>query len=111
MRRNVEVTIRGPYFDKRIDKVVEQAIVQEGIEKVGERLTRKGAQGSGGKGLGVKRNVVRRTKHGMEEEIASTLRRPRTKGTAWTRKNMGIAKAMLPRVLKKTSARIVGELS
>lgn len=109
--RNVEVTITGKFFDKKIDKVVEDAIVQEAVTKVGERLTRRGALGSGGKGITVKKNVVTRRVGGMEETIASTLKGKRTKGNAWVGKNMGIAKGMLPRVLRKTATRITSELN
>lgn len=110
MIRNIDVTIKGPFFNKKISKVVQDAIVQEAVEKIGDRLTRKGTQGSGGKGLGVRRNTVTRKRGGLGEQVASTLRRPRTKGTSYIRKNMGIAKAMAPRVLRKTAQRIVGEL-
>lgn len=111
MNLNAIVTVKGPLFSKKIKGVVEAAIIEESIDKIRERLTRKGAQGSGGKGIGVRRNTVTSRKQGMEAEIESTLIKPRTKGTAYVRKNMGIAKAMTPRVVRAVAKRVVEELN
>ena len=110
MNLSLDVTIKGPLVTKKVDKVVKDAIVAESLEKIRDRLTRKGAQGSGGKGLGVKRNIITNAFRGLELEVDSTRIYPRTRGTAWLRKNTAIVKAMAPRVLRKTAARIVDEL-
>ena len=101
----VSVRLRGPLFTKRITPLVEAAILSEALEKIGERMER------GGKGLGAKRNVVTLRRNALTLEAASTLRRPRTKGTAWTRKNVGIVRAMAPRVLNAVARRVVAELT
>lgn len=106
----VAVNLKGPLFTKKIDDVVKKAIVEETLQKVDQRLGRKGAQGSGGKGLGVKRNIVDRKLTGLELTVDTTKIRPRTKGTSWQKKNVAIAKAMIPRVVRKTALRIASEL-
>ncbi len=106
----IKVTVRGPLFDKKIEGVVKDAIIEETIGKIGDRLMRKGEQGSGGRGLGVKRNVVTSRRDEMTLRVFTSRKFPRTKGTAWQRKNVAIAKAMAPFVLRKTARRIVSEL-
>ena len=110
MSLTLDVTIKGPLLTKKIDAVVKKAIVEETLQKISERLGRKGAQGSGGKGLGVKRNIVDRQLSDIELTVDTTKIWPRTKGTSWNRKNVAIIKSMAPRVLRKTAARIVSEL-
>lgn len=106
----VDIEVRGPLVTKRVDKIVQDAIVQESLNKVRERLTRYGPKGSGGKGLGVQRNVVTTDTEGLTLEETSTLRWPRTKGTKKAQKDVGIVRSMLPRVLNKVAERIVNEL-
>ena len=101
---NVGVTITGPLFKKKISDEVKGALVAEVLEKVGKRMER------GGKGLGAKRNIVSRETSGLVMEVDTTKHRPRTKGKAWARKNVGIAKSMARRVLRKAAKRIVEEL-
>lgn len=110
MNINATVTLKGPLFEKKIDDVVKKAIIEETLQKVNERMGRKGPQGSGGKGLGVKRNIVDRKLTGLELKVDTTKIRPRTKGTSWQRKNVSIIKAMVPRVVRKTAQRIASEL-
>ena len=102
----VHVTVKGPLFTKKLDSLVRNAMYEEAVEKITARMER------GGKGLGARRNVVTtRRLDPLTGEASSTLHRPRTKGTAWTRKNVAIAKAMAPRVLRKAALRITSELS
>lgn len=110
MNITANVTVKGPMFTKRIDSVVKQAIIEETLKKVDERMGRKGVQGSGGKGLGVRRNIVSRKLTGLELTVDSTTIAPRTRGTAWQKKNVRIIKAMVPRVVRKTALRIASEL-
>lgn len=112
MSLNIDVTVRGPLFEKKVDETVRRAIAEEGLDKIAERLTRKGAQGSGGKGVGVKRNAVTQQRRASELTVDTLSTRvfPRTRGTSWLKKNSGIARAMAPRVLRKVAQRIVGEL-
>lgn len=126
---DVAVTLRGPLFSKNIPKVVRDAIADEAIEKVGARMER------GGRGQGAKVNRITRRRNGLTMDVRSTLRdpnsiaqripsfgrgatrrpnprfNPRSKGTAWTRKNMAAARSMLPFVLRKTAKRIIAGLS
>lgn len=107
----IDATVSGPLFDKRIDKTVRNALYQEVIIKVTDRWMR------GGKGLGVRRNILSCDRRQMfsgqslEAAVESTRIWPRTRGTKWTRKNISLAKAMVPRVLRKAASRISGELS
>ena len=101
----VSVTLKGPLFSKKIDQVVKAAMIEETLEKIGQRMER------GGKGLGAKRNIISRQTAALEMGVQSTRHFPRTRGTAWTQKNVAIVKAMAPRVLRKAALRIAGELS
>lgn len=98
------VKLRGPIFDKKITPLMEAIIYDNAIDSIGKRLAR------GGKGLGAKRNPINRERRGLTETVSSSTIRPRTKGTAWLRKNLAIANSMAPRVLRATATRIVEEL-
>jgi len=108
---DVSVTLRGGLFEKNIDRVVEQALVGEVLTKVDERLMRKGTHGSGGQGIGVRRNIVTRRSRGLELDYGSTRRNPRNTGKAWLAKNVRIVKAMAPRVIRKAALRMAAELA
>lgn len=108
----VNVVVRGPLFSKKIDAVVKRALIAEVLEKIEVRLKR------GGKGMGAKRNIVTAemafghvAAQAVGMEVKSTKKYPRTKGTAWVSKNVAIARAMAPRVLRKAARRMVGELN
>lgn len=101
----ITVTLRGGLFSKNIPRVVEQQIVAEIITKVEERTAR------GGRGLGAKRNIIGQERaQPLSLAVSSTLNWPRTRGTAWQRKNIAIVKAMAPRVGRKAAERIAEEL-
>jgi len=110
----VNVTVKGPLFSKNIRGVVKQAIVDECMKKVHERLSRKPPA----KKLGMMRNPVktRMEAGGTEavnlyfEHVESRFHNPRRTGSSWVKKNMGIIKAMAPRVLRAAANRICGEL-
>jgi hypothetical protein len=104
---DVTVTLKGPLFSSNLINRNRRALQEEVIRKVGERMNRRGQRGSGGKGLGVERNVVTQEQRSeLELLVESTRRWPRTKGTSWQRKNIGIVKSMAPRVLRKAALRI-----
>lgn len=103
---DVNVTLKGKLFTKKIDDVVKRAIVEEVLVKVDERFGR----ARQGRGLGAQRNTITRQRRGLELEVRSTRVWPRTKGTAWTRKNIGTIKSMSGRVARKAATRIVEEL-
>jgi len=113
---DITVKVNGGLFQKNIPETVRRAMVGEAIEKIDQRLMRKGARGSGGKGLGVQRNIVSHEMRPaqMQTTISTTVggkeHWPRTKGTSWQRKNIAITKAMAPRVLRKAANRIVEEM-
>ena len=109
---DVSVTVRGPLFEKKINKSVKDAIIEECLLKLNARLMRSGTRGSGGKGLGVQRNIVGSfvDTTAMQLTVESSLIFPRRTGRAWAQKNIAIVRAMAPRVMRKTAQRIVGEL-
>lgn len=140
---SVNVTIRGPLFDKKIEGVIYAAIVEESLQKIAERIERplKGAPGRG-KGQGRKVNRITSRYGRLTLTASSTLRdpavrrqsipsfgrgagrrpnpafNPRSVGTSWVQKHIGsagygkgIIGSMAPSVLRKTAARIIGELS
>ena len=122
---NVNVTLRGPLFTKKIDKVVKAALLDECMKRIQkeeqiktDRLVHKRTKYPSGrvKSLGAKRNpITREMVFGQSNLIAmrftSPTRFPRTKGTKWVAKNMAWIRAMAPRVLKKAAARMVSELN
>lgn len=102
---DVTIKVNGGIFSRNIERTVRTALYEEAIDKIADRMMR------GGRGLGVRRNTLSRGFRGeLEATVESTRRFPRTRGTAWTRKNIGIAKAMAPRVLRKSADRIVAEM-
>ena len=48
----VNVTVKGPLFEKKIDDVAKRAMVDECLAKMEKRMMR------GGRGKGAKRNIV-----------------------------------------------------
>lgn len=138
MSMNLNATIKGPLFSKKIDAVVKQAIWVETLDKIEDRILRPSRKAQ--KKLGFRRNTLTPRKNALVLEVKTTTatgafkhkgrrgRRgsgtprpgwqekvpsynPRRTGTAWQASNMAAARAMLPRVLRKTTARIVGDLS
>lgn len=111
---DISVKVNGGIFEKNIPAVVRTVMYEEALLKINERLLRKGRFGSGGKGIGVQRNTItderRRGSGDMELLIRSTRIAPRVSGAAWQKKNIGIVKAMAPRVLRKSADRIVEEM-
>jgi len=102
---NVSVAYKGGLFGKNIPRAVEEQIVEQVLSKIEERTRR------GGRGVGVRRNTIRHDHRGALELLVSSTRIwPRTRGTAWQRKNIGIIKAMAPRVARKAAERIAAEL-
>jgi len=102
----ISVKVHGGLFSKDVKRAVREAMYQEALEKIGTRMER------GGKGLGAKRNTVTHMPDGdLQMRVSSTRIWPRTKGTSWQRKNIGIVRAMAPRVLRKAAERIVMEMS
>ena len=104
----VQVTLRGPLFTKKINKVIERQILSEAMPKFEKRVRRKG------KKIGRKRNPIGPGSFalggGVEMTMTSTKNWPRTVGSTWTAKNVAAIKAMAPRVLRKLAREIVGEL-
>ena len=123
----VNVVVRGPLFSKRIDSVIKQAMIKECLEKIDARIERgtrsqirkRGKWPSGRPmGLGAKRNIVTSemafglaATEAAALRVKSTTKSPRSKGTSWVRKNIGITRAMAPRVLRAAAKRMVAELS
>lgn len=104
----VNVTIRGPLFEKVIDKTIQRQIVTEAMKKFEKRVRRKGRK------IGRKRNPIGpgdlHLGGGVVMELHSSTNWPRTTGVSWTRKNIAAIKSMSPRVLRKLAKEIVGEL-
>lgn len=108
---DITVSVNGGIFKRDIRRTARQAVYEEALQKIDQRLMRRGIYGSGGKGRGVRRNIVEHARDDdLAIEVSSTLRWPRTKGTTWTKKNVAIVKAMAPRVLRKAADRIVQEM-
>lgn len=105
MAIDINVKVTGGLFSKDISKVVRAAVYEEVIDKLATRMER------GGKGIGAKRNTISRPqREELQELVKSTRIWPRTKGTSWQRKNIAIAKSLVPRAAKKYAERVVREL-
>lgn len=101
---DVNVTLRGGLFGKNIPRAVEESLAGEVLAKVEERTRRQG------KGIGAQRNTISHDRDGLALRISSTLRFPRSRGSAWQRKNMAIIRSMAPRVMRKAAERIAREM-
>ena len=122
----VKVTLRGPLFKKKIDKVVQDAIIAHTFKRIDERLTR--VLKSKRKGtLGRRKNPIPAGKLNRQPPtfgvgvlqfggnvsltFKSTTIWPRTTGRSWQDKNVAIIKSMAPRVMRKTAKQIAADLS
>lgn len=139
MSTTLNVSIRGPLFEKNLTATVQAAIISETLDRISQELDKKAANK---KRLGRKNNRVTNRREALVLTSTSTLRdpsirrqripsfgrgagrrknpdfNPRVKGTTWVKKNIGqppygkgVIGSMLPRVLRKTAERIVGELN
>ena len=122
----VKVTLRGPLFTKKIDKVVQDAIIAHTMKKIDERVTRVVKRKKKGT-LGRRRNPIPAGKLNRQPPtfgvgvlqfggnvsltFKSTTIWPRTTGRSWQDKNIAIIKSMAPRVMRKTAKKIAAELS
>lgn len=102
---DVNVTVRGPLFRRKIDEVVKRSIIEEVLLKVEERVERQG------KGLASRINFVDAKIKDLELTEHSTLRYPRTTGAAKQRRDVRAVKALAPRVMQRAAERIVERLS
>lgn len=97
-----EVQVKG--LDELVQKtqwdVLAQPEFDAALESFGKRMERQG------KGLGAQRNSIRRETQSLGARAESTLNYPRTRGSAWQRKQEGALKSMAPRVLNKMVKRI-----
>lgn len=104
----VNVTLRGPLFEKQISRVVERQIMTEAMPKFEKRVRRRGRR------MGRRRNPIGPGEltlgRGVTLVMESTKHHPRTTGSAWTAKNVAAIKSMAPRVLRSLARKIVGEL-
>ncbi len=121
----VKVRLRGPLFEKKIDKVVEEAIVFYAMRRIETRVRRVPKRKKGT--LGRRRNPIPKGKldrtppmfglgtlelgGGVAMTFKSTLKPPRTKGKSWQRKNVAIIKSMAPRVMRSVAKQIAANLS
>lgn len=122
---DVTVTLRGPIFDDKFIKTIEDDLKNEAINKLTDRmmLTGKRFSVSGeakvskstgrrvkGQGLGVMRNALSDKREHLSATVSSTKIAPRTVGVAWSGYNMAIARSMVPRVINKAAKRMVQDL-
>ena len=98
---DIQVSYSGGLFHRDVRRQVEDAMVNEILEKIRQRAPRQG------KGLGAQRNTITVDQQPeLNMIIRSTKHRPRTTGRAWIRKNLSIIRAMAPRVGRACCKRI-----
>lgn len=102
----ISVKVNGGLFTKNVTQVNRNAVMEEAVRKISTRWMR------GGRGKGVRNNTLREVPSdaALESRVYSTLNQPRTTGSSMTKKKIGQAKAMAPRVLRKYAERVVKEL-
>jgi hypothetical protein len=95
-------------FEKRIDRVMQQSIIEQAMPKFEKRLRRKGRR------IGRRNNPIRPGEltlgGGVTLVMTSSLHHPRRTGRSWQGKNVAIVKAMAPRVLRSLGRKMVAEL-
>ncbi len=122
---DVKVTLRGPLFEKKIDKVVEAAIIEYTMRRIEKRVRRVPKRKK--HTLGRRRNPIGPGKldrnpptfglgslefgGNVSMTFKSTTRRPRKTGRAWQAKNVAIIKSMAPRVMRAMAKQIAANLS
>ncbi len=122
---DVKVTLRGPLFEKKIDKEIQDAIVWYALKRIEKRMRFVPKRVK--KALGRHRNPIGPGKlnkkpptfglgtlqfgGNVSMTFASTTIRPRRSGKSWQKKNVAIIKSMAPRVMRKTAKRIAAILS
>ncbi len=122
----MDVTVRIVGLEelkKKLDgKLLVQPEMQDAVKTITDRIAlrdrnilKSGLQGRsrferasasasrGRKGLGIANNplAVSMSALGTASEITSPLNWPRTTGSSWTKKNIGIFKSMVPNVIRK----------
>lgn len=99
---NITVRIVGlnEIVQKLKGSVLYEPEIEEALDTVEKRVLRQG------KGLGAQRNPLASSSAPLARTVTSTLNPPRTRGTAWTRKNESIFRAMAPNVIRKAVRRI-----
>lgn len=106
------VTLRGPLFEKKINKTIERQIITQAMAKFEKRVRRPSKKAQ--KRIGFKRNPINRGDlhlgRGVAMELHSPTNWPRTTGYAWTNANIAAIKRMAPNVLRKLAREIVAEL-
>jgi len=116
---SVQVTVRGPLFSKKIDKVVKDAMIQKCFKDVDKRLSRPPPKRKAL--LGMRRNPVKTRLETVAatnqiiklhfEHVESRFHSPRRTGKAWVRKNIGIIKSIVRNTIKAVANQIASELS
>jgi hypothetical protein len=106
---DVNVTLKGGLITgkKKPDKVIHARMVSNVIDSLDKRWSRPNQ----GRGIGAKRNILTTREAGMSIELSTTRRWPRVTGRAFQKKNIGIAKQIIPRSLRKAEREMVAELS
>jgi len=94
---NITVRVVGlKELERKLDgKLLVQPEIEEGLDTINARFMR------GGKGLGVRRNVLNSQRAVLSRRVSSTRVWPRTRGTAWKSKNIGAFRGMAARVIQK----------
>ena len=99
-QRDVQVKGLDELLRKTQWDVLAQPEFDGALETFGKRMERQG------KGLGAKRNSIRRETQTLGARAESTLNYPRTTGVSWQGKQEAVIKSMAPRVLNKMVKRI-----
>ena len=99
-QRDVQVKGLDELLRKTQWDVLAQPEFDGALETFGKRMERQG------KGLGAKRNSIRRETQPLGARAESTLIWPRTTGVSWQNKQEAVLKSMAPRVLNKMVRRI-----
>ena len=99
-QRDVQVKGLDELLRKTQWDVLAQPEFDGALETFGKRMERQG------KGLGAKRNSIRRETQPLGALAESTLIWPRTTGVSWQNKQEAVLKSMAPRVLNKMVRRI-----
>lgn len=79
MSIDTKVTFSGPLFKKDAGKVIQNAIVDEGLNKLSARVERPGRR------PGRKNNPIASSRNALTLEMRSPLNKPRQSGASWLR--------------------------
>lgn len=99
-------TLMEPKVLRARDTITDRVMTPRNAKGSSKRAKAAGGKARGSRGSGVENNTLSAQLTPMGATITSTLNWPRTTGVSWQSTNVGIAKSIWPRAIKKAISEI-----